>query len=340
MNRSAMSLLLCLALPAFAADLPPVTHLAADTAFSIANLPIEPGSMADGFAVMGDTIYYAENTSESVRLNKVWAGGSASNLLPACSVQSLHREGGQLKFYDDASEKLVSYDPATGATAGTFIGRSVWNSFDTFANGNILVYAGAMWPSLLTNTQLGALPESAMKQYFLDQLELQRTAVFLLDPQFEILQKVVPELDAANITGGVDNRSEEDKLRSTYMIRMSADRSIGAVFSFYLPDILLVSPSGTVTAKLTSPGSGMVIPPGGPMPGITAYYQSDVIVGTDHLLLADLYHQLLWKVSLAGQVLARYDTPFHVIEMHRDGNLLYLRGRENAQMARYFYPGS
>lgn len=321
----------------------PVEKLARDLAYPVTSLPKpEPGKQCTEFSLLDEKVYLVEEGRESCQLHRISADNQLTrNVLPQCQPRSLHRQGNRLVFFDEAAIAEGAFDPVTGAVSLQSTGAARWDSFRRTLNGNRIVYSGLMFDRVETDAQYEArmhslTPDEREKAVVAEEA-LAKKAVFVLDSSFNLVAAIEDHHDAAHIIDGRDQRGKDEIIDGERHVRVSENGDTIAVFSQHLPGIAIYNRNGIRRTVLTHPGNGVIAPPQAPRPGHRVFYQTDVLVAGDHILVADMMANLIYMLDLAGNVVHQFETPYPVRGMEREGRYLYLRGRAD-EFGRFIYP--
>ena len=339
------------------------------TGVSIGQLPTSgPDFLVRDFAIVDDRVFYIERTRSGsagehyVRELPLAGPSSRSTIaIDNCQLYFLSVEGKQLRFFDFAQQELVSCDTTTGALKplGPTPG---YHSMQTFRNGNIIATleaTGALIergvPSaeemerMLTYMTREELSKLLQKQHR-RAIELGVYDTVLLGPDLAVKKPLSYAYDHKNLSrDGEDKRDRLEVGLNRKLVRMSPDRTLAAVFAIDRPGIKLFDENGNLIHTIESPGAGQIMPPETPLAGAHVLFQSDVVMGDDHLLVVDNPGKKLWALDLKGRVIATFTEPFVVLEAERVGEHLYLRGCsrphpgpleciEESRLDRFYYP--
>lgn len=328
-----------------------------DLSFAIQSLPTgSPSASVRDFVVLDGDLFYIEADATGRTLSRlstvttgdgVMAGSYSADLLPGCSSVSLHavHPAGSdpvLRLFDAATSEAVTYDPAQGEIDRQLAPAGL-DSFRPFADARVIAASFGVEERPMTETdfaEIAANPE--LRKQFSDlHKTLRKQAVFLLEADFSLVSPLLAAYKQDQIVDGIDQRDSIDTLKGSYFVRSSPTGSWAAAFALHIPGIhLYAAPDGSSVGTISHPGRGMIMPADGPVPplaGTVVLFQTDVLVAEDHLLIADVVNQTIWKLDMSGRLLAGYRMPFYVVEMEAAADYLYLRGRDG-ELARFVAP--
>ncbi len=314
------------------------------------------------FAIIGESLFYTDyldlGTETSIYLREMALDPerklAASSIVPDCRPRYLDNAGSVLKFYELENKTLASYDPVAGVVVERRPANYIAES-RTFRSGTMISRVslrGHSYDKVFTEDRIAEmskrLPVKEFQEFLVERsrraYELGKYEIVLLDSALDVKKPLLKLYKNEEIVNGVDGRSSLDQSLYPRRIRMSLDRTLAAVFMNHRPGITLFKEDGSIRAEIKSPGSGTKVPEDGPFPGRTILYQSDVVVGEDHLLVADNARLegderifVIWKIGFDSKVFAMARSPYFVTRMVATEGFLYLLGREN-QLSRYSYP--
>ena len=257
-----------------------------------------------------------------------------------------------MSFYDRAARKFVDYDLSRRAARGDRSAVPV-TQFASFKNGQVLVYRMSTGKQF-SRPPLGLEQREARHQELGDaryrerslervqlEEELGRFDVLLYNKDFTIVRGVeeAAVLWDALSPGDRENGSELPHGIALHakQMRPGPGRSSAVVFSPHQRTVRIYDQAGGRLSEFESPGKGALFTAPPQLAGERGHYQSDVLLGANHLLLVDNPAKMLWKVDKTGSIIDGYDIDFVVESIHPSGGILFLLGI-NGELLSVKYP--
>lgn len=267
--------------------------------FFVESLTADSGGTVRDFCVIEGGVYFTEVAAAGERYLKSFDPATAnSSLLESKHTMSPHRRGRFLVYYDPGSNAVEWYDhelakvtksiPATTMMSFRVLGpESVIASIPSVGlTYRKPAYASEEYLTLLTANAVN--PRQVILEIEEDARQLGTFEIFRLDRNMEIVQPLMKAHRHERITEGQDRRSPGEQERGTQEVRANAAGERIATFSPNLPGIHLFRANGESLGTVPSPGDGMIVPEGEPLPaGERISIQTDVLVGEDHLMVVD-----------------------------------------------------
>lgn len=314
--------------------------LAVDDTF--APLPLGSGTGAGDagtFVVVGRQVLVPRLDHGAVGLWALALDGTRARPLPGYVPlrPSLAPIDGGAGFWDRERAALVVLDAELEERESVPTGLTVVVSFGRFADGSLLA----------SSLNMHGLPESTTaalraRTGLGDEEILARLAcckegaVFLLDPGFEPISTPVRR------TGPPDPGDRAAGARDRHQIRLSPEGDLAAVFSPHLEGIGLVDARGEVVGVLRHPGDGRPVAAGEPLatvlsPGQQAFFQSDLALTGDRLLVADPVSRSVWVHTLGEVAWHRAEVEVPIVRLQVASGRLYGLG-DDGVLRRFLLP--
>ncbi|HKI03820.1 MAG TPA: hypothetical protein VKK31_17700 [Thermoanaerobaculia bacterium] len=301
------------------------------------------------FTVLENRIYFTQDDAEGTTrigvrsLELADATGLprwiSTDFLPGSrpAASSFQATASVLSFFDPGARALVEADPHSKKRELIPVGFAVVGSFGRFRSGDFLVDSGNMADFPVSDYR--RLKGMMSPREAVDRIQRCRKGrVFLMGPGFIVKDIAMSSFNG--LTAAESSRGE--KFLGRYNVRVDPRRKMAAIFSRNLPGVYLISDRGEKVRRLDTRSQGRLITKDHPLEellgvGTRFLYQSDVIVGSGDVLVADPAGGLLWQFDIGSGATRSFALPFEVQKMEREGRYLYLLGL-GGRFERFFYP--